>query len=205
MRRTKEQAQETRHAILKTACELFTEGDFSQITLNQIAERAGLTKGAIYWHFKNKNDILLRIIKELCRIDEREFFEALVMPDSAEDLSTLYKKVLVRPDSDIRYRIGHKLLREDYKWPEEVRAQANDIIGKSLVHEREMVEGFITRAQNSGRIRSDVPPEKVAVMITTLFNGLRTMQIAERLPEEFHGCLNFVFDSFTKELAPVRI
>ena len=109
MRRTREQAKETRHAILQAACELFTEGDFSQITLNQIAERAGLTKGAIYWHFKNKNDILLRIIKELCRIDEREFFEALVMPDSAEDLSTLYKKVLVRPDSDIRYRIGHKL------------------------------------------------------------------------------------------------
>ena len=53
-----------------------------------------------------------------------------------------------------------KLLREDYKWPEEVRAQANDIIGKSLVHEREMVEGFITRAQNSGRIRSDVPQRR---------------------------------------------
>ena len=63
MRRTREQAKETRHAILQAACELFTEGDFSQITLNQIAERAGLTKGAIYWHFKNKNDILLRIIK----------------------------------------------------------------------------------------------------------------------------------------------
>lgn len=54
MRRTKEQAKETRHAILQAACELFTEGDFSQITLNQIAERAGLTKGAIYWHFKIK-------------------------------------------------------------------------------------------------------------------------------------------------------
>ena len=56
MRRTREQAKETRHAILQAACELFTEGDFSQITLNQIAERAGLTKGAIYWNISKKND-----------------------------------------------------------------------------------------------------------------------------------------------------
>ncbi|WP_334118568.1 TetR family transcriptional regulator [Limnobacter sp.] len=57
MRKTKEEAQETRNLILDTAEAIFSEKGVSRTTLNDIANAAELTRGAIYWHFKNKADL----------------------------------------------------------------------------------------------------------------------------------------------------
>jgi len=57
VRKTKEEAQETRNLILDTAEAVFSEKGVSRTTLNDIARAASLTRGAIYWHFKNKADL----------------------------------------------------------------------------------------------------------------------------------------------------
>ncbi|WP_341715208.1 TetR family transcriptional regulator, partial [Limnobacter sp.] len=57
VRKTKEEAQETRNLILDTAEAVFSEKGVSRTTLNDIAKAADLTRGAIYWHFKNKADL----------------------------------------------------------------------------------------------------------------------------------------------------
>ena len=57
VRRTKEAALETRTLILDTAERVFEEKGVSHTTLAEIAKAAGLTRGAIYWHFKNKVDL----------------------------------------------------------------------------------------------------------------------------------------------------
>ncbi len=56
-RRTKEEAQETRSRLLDTAEHVFNERGVSRTSLAEIAESAGLSRGAIYWHFKNKLDL----------------------------------------------------------------------------------------------------------------------------------------------------
>ncbi len=56
-RKTKEEAQETRSHILDTAEQVFSEKGVSRTALSDIAGAAGLTRGAIYWHFKNKVDL----------------------------------------------------------------------------------------------------------------------------------------------------
>lgn len=56
-RRTKEAALETRNRILDTAEQLFLERGVSRTSLEMIAAAAGLTRGAIYWHFRNKADL----------------------------------------------------------------------------------------------------------------------------------------------------
>ena len=56
-RRTKEDAQETRNRILDTAEQVFQDKGVSHTTLAEIAKAADLTRGAIYWHFKNKLDL----------------------------------------------------------------------------------------------------------------------------------------------------
>ncbi|HEY2254137.1 MAG TPA: TetR family transcriptional regulator [Variovorax sp.] len=56
-RRTKEEAQETRHRLLDAAELLFQEKGVSQTSLQEIANQAGATRGAIYWHFKDKADL----------------------------------------------------------------------------------------------------------------------------------------------------
>jgi TetR/AcrR family transcriptional regulator, acrAB operon repressor len=57
VRRTKEEAQETRHRLLDSAEVLFQAQGVSQTSLQQIAQHAGATRGAIYWHFKDKADL----------------------------------------------------------------------------------------------------------------------------------------------------
>ncbi|WP_111498464.1 TetR family transcriptional regulator [Marinobacter bohaiensis] len=56
-RRTKEDAQKTREMLLDAAEHVFYEKGVSRTSLNDIAQAAGVTRGAIYWHFKNKHDV----------------------------------------------------------------------------------------------------------------------------------------------------
>ncbi|RLM27785.1 DNA-binding transcriptional repressor AcrR [Brenneria alni] len=56
-RKTKQQAQETRQQILDAALRIFSEHGVSATSLADIAATAGVTRGAIYWHFKNKVEL----------------------------------------------------------------------------------------------------------------------------------------------------
>lgn len=60
-RKTKEQALETRGQIIDAAIARFSEHGVSATSLADIAHAAGVTRGAIYWHFKNKADLLNEI------------------------------------------------------------------------------------------------------------------------------------------------
>ena len=57
VRRTKEDAEATRSSILDAAEQLFHDQGVSRTSLQDIASAAGLTRGAIYWHFKEKSDV----------------------------------------------------------------------------------------------------------------------------------------------------
>lgn len=57
-RKTKEEALKTREAILDAAIRVFSVQGVSRATLADIAHQAGVTRGAIYWHFKNKEALL---------------------------------------------------------------------------------------------------------------------------------------------------
>lgn len=65
MRRTKEDAEKTRVALLAAAERLFMERGVAHTSLDQIAREAGVTRGAVYWHFQNKahlfNDMLNQV------------------------------------------------------------------------------------------------------------------------------------------------
>ena len=56
-RRTKEEAQATRDLLLDTAAEVFERRGVSRTSMQDIATAAGLTRGAIYWHFRDKVDL----------------------------------------------------------------------------------------------------------------------------------------------------
>ncbi len=60
-RKTKQQALETRQHILDAALAHFSEHGVAATSLADIAPAAGVTRGAIYWHFKNKADLFSEI------------------------------------------------------------------------------------------------------------------------------------------------
>ncbi|QZP35681.1 efflux system transcriptional repressor EmhR [Pseudomonas sp. DR48] len=65
VRRTKEEAQETRSQILEAAEKAFFERGVARTTLADIATLAGVTRGAIYWHFSNKADLVQAMLDTL--------------------------------------------------------------------------------------------------------------------------------------------
>jgi TetR/AcrR family acrAB operon transcriptional repressor len=63
-RKTKEDAEHTYAALLEAAEQMFFDKGVAHTTLNDIAAAAGMTRGAIYWHFKDKADVLQALIAQ---------------------------------------------------------------------------------------------------------------------------------------------
>ena len=79
----KEQALETRERLLDAAEDVFNENGVSRTALSDIAKAAGVTRGAIYWHFKNKSD-LFSAMCERVRQPTRQLIENMA-DEQAED------------------------------------------------------------------------------------------------------------------------
>lgn len=72
MRKTKEDAELTRQNLLDAAFRLFLENNYDRTSLEEICKMAQVTRGAAYWHFKNKYEIFECTVKEtLNRIHNR--------------------------------------------------------------------------------------------------------------------------------------
>lgn len=87
-RRTKENALETRSHLLDAAEKVFFEKGFSQTSLADIAEAAKMTRGAIYWHFKNKSD-LFEAMADRIRLPLESLSEACSDPNETDPLGKL--------------------------------------------------------------------------------------------------------------------
>lgn len=64
IRDLQDRAKVTRDAILSGAASVFEEMGYGQASLSQVAERAGVTKGALYFHFPSKDDLARAVIAE---------------------------------------------------------------------------------------------------------------------------------------------
>ena len=87
-RRTKEEAAQTRALILKTAEKLFHARGVVQTSLQEIAAEAGVTRGAIYWHFRDKADLLWSIADHVF-LPHEDLLDRLVAAESEDPLTLL--------------------------------------------------------------------------------------------------------------------
>lgn len=62
---TKEEAQETRSRILDAAEDIFYAQGVTRTSLAEVAQAANVTRGAIYWHFKNKSDLFVEMCERV--------------------------------------------------------------------------------------------------------------------------------------------
>ena len=69
--RRKEQARQTEAAILQAALELSRADSFDKVSVRDICQRAGITTGAFYHHFRSKEDLLSRGFSPLDRYMEQ--------------------------------------------------------------------------------------------------------------------------------------
>jgi len=118
MRKTKAGAEETRMKLLETAEHLFFEHGPAAVTFDKIALSAGMTRGALYWHFANKAD-LLRALLDLAPLPAEEVMER-ALEERHDDPLTLLQQVVIEclgiiANDPRRQRIYTILYRCDYR------------------------------------------------------------------------------------------
>lgn len=100
MRRTKKEAQQTRDEIFRAGIKVFARQGYQAATLNRIACEAGVSRGAIYWHFKNKEGFFRETVQRLNRHYSELLEVALSQPGNAVD-------VIVEATAQILRRFVH--------------------------------------------------------------------------------------------------
>ncbi len=118
-RKTKEEANRTRQQIIDAARAVFHRHGVSRSTMEQVAQEAGLTRGAVYWHFKDKTELFFAMREDVfnpltVRIDAILLAESAVDPlDSIEAaLKELFRVLEESPT--IRQVLDIMVLRCEY-------------------------------------------------------------------------------------------
>lgn len=171
-KRTKAEAEATRETLLDAAEAVFLARGVSKTSLEQIARQAGMTRGAVYWHFKNKSDLfhaMLDRVKMPMRqlLDDVEDPERPHAPLESLRLASLHAlERLQRP----RSRRVHTILfhcceaSSDVDTLELQQQLAQDCFDT-------MLERF-EEAENAGSLADGVAPEIASRMLLSMFGGL---------------------------------
>lgn len=200
MRRTKEEALQTREKILMSALDILSKKSYANASVSEIVENVGLSKGAFYWHFRNKNDLLVQLVEGMCRKGEGERAGSIEAPDTSSKLRVYFKESLMNLKNDELSQKIHSLLLRRIEWPEEVQDKVVQVLKESMQREQEMMEKLIVEGQKAGRIKETISSAKAATLMSSIFHGLCIMQMSGVLPENFTECTDLLFDAFTKEM-----
>lgn len=172
-RRTKIDAQATRHALLDAAERLFDEKGVSRTSLQDIAAAAGATRGAIYWHFKDKADLFNAMMERTtASLDElvRSTTDAHQAPDMGHYVESMVQ-VLQRIASDATLCRVLRIATYRIEYVEElgaVQARHLQVHRQWLAHNRAALE----RAFAASACPAQVPPDTAALGLQVLIEGL---------------------------------
>lgn len=171
-RKTKAEAEATRQHLLDAAEQVFFEKGVSGTSLDQIARRAGVTRGAVYWHFSNKVSLLEALIQRV-RLPLQQMLDELAGSCQEsyplESLKTTLTEALVRCESPRMRRIYTIII---------FRCEFFDQLSDECrEHEytEEATQIFTTqfsRAQKLGQLREGVCPKQAANILYHFLHGL---------------------------------
>lgn len=85
----------TKEEILQISLKLFSENGYEAVSISQISDELGITKGALYKHFENKRAIFDSIIKRMFELDAQRANECEVPVEKIEENSGSYSKTQV--------------------------------------------------------------------------------------------------------------
>jgi TetR/AcrR family transcriptional regulator, acrAB operon repressor len=172
-RRTKEEAAATRDSILDAAEKLFVDQGVSRTTLQHIATAAGVTRGAIYWHFDDKGALfnammeraILPLEAEMQVLDQAESDDPLV------DLRNHMLAVLDRTVNDPGARRVFEIATLKVEFVGEmdaVRQRRKDNMANWMTR----AERRIGLAADKGLISRHVNASRVALALWIMIDGL---------------------------------
>ncbi|WP_372797396.1 TetR family transcriptional regulator [Pontiella sp.] len=172
MRRTKEDADKTRAAILKAALKVFYKKGVSRSTLADIGQAAGVTRGAVYHHFKDKVDLFLQLSAEIT--NSRHFNPETWSDETVQTLDDLREVILERLRLFFDDRDVHKFMMtifsrmeyiDDFKgfWVNEKNYQQKSI---------QALETVLVHLKEKGEIRATINAQHAARHIYIFIDGI---------------------------------
>ncbi|MFC5697319.1 TetR family transcriptional regulator [Pseudomonas sp. GCM10022186] len=174
-RRTKEEAEETRVQILDATEQVFHAKGVSRASLAEIAAAAGVSRGAIYWHFENKTDLfqamLERIrmpIEELARASESED-----EPDPLGRMRQLLVRLLRRVELDPQSRRIHEILRHKVEYTGELGDLRRQMEELSVECDQRIARA-LRNAVSRGQLPADLDCGRAAISLHAYMEGLQT-------------------------------
>lgn len=173
-RKTKEESERTYRALLHAAVDLFARHGIVETTLTQIAEQAGVTRGAFYWHFRDKSDV----VRAIWETYAKPGFEAL--DQQTEDLHTgnpldnlrnftslLLKEIIQNEQMGQAFRIVmHNV---------ELSEQHSALLGYLVGEHADMIQSFeneFQKIKEAGLLRTDVSVKVISWGYISLLNGM---------------------------------
>jgi AcrR family transcriptional regulator len=146
--------EERREAILDAALSVFSDLGYTQATLNDVADRVGVTKGCLYHYFESKERLLLDLIQD--RIGAAIVAEEAlpsVEGSREETLRTLLERLWKRFQEPGQIEVAILALTELPKIPEAGRLLHEEVVARSEQTLREVL--------HRGRACDEVPTEEI--------------------------------------------
>ncbi|AUF97767.1 TetR family transcriptional regulator [Pseudomonas shirazensis] len=173
VRRTKEEAQETRAQIVAAAERAFYKRGVARTTLADIAQQAGVTRGAIYWHFSNKAELVQALLDSV-----HESHDHLARASESEDeldplgcMRTLLLQVLNDLVLDARTRRINEILHHKCEFTDEmceIRQQRQGAIADC----HQSIVLALGNAVRREQLPADLLVDHAAVAIFAYIDGL---------------------------------
>jgi TetR/AcrR family acrAB operon transcriptional repressor len=163
-RKTKEEAEKTRKDLIEAARAVFHQCGVSRSTLEKIAKEAGVTRGAVYWHFKDKAELFFAMREDVFspmieRTDHFLFSESYENPLDAIEASLKEFFRVLEDCPVVREVFEIMILRCEYvdefaSVQEEVSRPAQEFLRK--------IESVYLRAADKGMLRAGLDPLEMA-------------------------------------------
>lgn len=161
------QKMETRQRIYEIAMDLFTRRGYTRVSVSEICEKAGVSKGTYYYYFKSKDQVIL---EEFLKIDQ--FYV-----ESMEELSKKHKsplrKLVALTMLSFEYinNLGVKILKVIYHSEIDPAGKKRELASpKRPMHT--IIEQLVREAREQGEMRSDVSASKIAELYVRCYRGI---------------------------------
>ena len=171
-RKTKQETQATRDGILDAAEACFQENGIAATSLEKIAARAGFTRGAVYWHFKNKGEVLAAVITR-CRVPFMQKLEWASSTDRdtpVQDLRAVLLNSWMELEASPRL-LGmlEMMLRNDLSNDSQILRQTH---AEGFRDCNALIASALQRADSLGQLRPGTTPDQAARMLHVILTGV---------------------------------
>lgn len=169
-------------ALFDAAVEEFVAHTYELASLNTILEKAGMSKGQFYYHFKHKEGLYLALI-EVMIAQKRAFLAQVMGPaDLQQDIFTIFQRQIQHGLAFAKAYPALQRFSESF-----MQERGKPIYTKALTHYNlandEAIQGLVARAYSNGELRTDLPlvfmQKVIGYLFTHVVDLVELSQMAE--------------------------